>query len=317
MPKQRKIPHIDLEKSLMLRVEGEAGKYNSIPWDMLKKIGDSLQDLIKTIAKTDISNSEPIDLNNFNIELKDFYQGSAIPVFQLTPRVQAVVGDINKQRQTVSHSFSALMSIANSGNYLEIANRYATATVKGDISQKLYNFVSSFGNSPVEIVNKGTKGFKSVFKIQKFMPDAIGYLADKTDLIEIAPDISNETGVGRILIRKNKKRKSRKILELYRNKNAVLSYSPNVINFGKRQYVLNSPLLSRISTESNHFIIENEMLGIVAGGRTEDEAELDFAREFDHIYTRYNELNDDELSSRLLRIKVILNSIVKEVKSIS
>ncbi|SHN27513.1 hypothetical protein [Chitinophaga sp. CF418] len=104
-----------------------------------------------------------------------------------------------------------------------------------------------------------------------------------------------------------------KVVELNKNQSIMSSYSPNKIISGQRTYLLYSPLSSKLSQEDEYFMIENEMLGIVATGRTEAEAAQDFAQEFDFIYQRYNELSDTEMSERIKRIKVLLNTIVKEV----
>jgi hypothetical protein len=117
-------------------------------------------------------------------------------------------------------------------------------------------------------------------------------------------------------IQKKSKSKMVKIIEITKNKTAMLPYSPGTIVSEQRIYTLYTPLVSKLSQEDKHFIIENEMLGIVASGRTEDEAESDFAREFDFIYQRYNQLIDNEMTVRVKRIKTILNSIVKEVNLI-
>jgi hypothetical protein len=104
-----------------------------------------------------------------------------------------------------------------------------------------------------------------------------------------------------------------KVVNFNQNQPAMLSYSPNMIVSGQRTYLLYSPLSSTLSQDDKYFMIENEMLGIVATGRTEADAEQGFAREFDFIYQRYNELSDGQMSERIKRIKTVLNTIVKEV----
>ncbi|MCF6405425.1 hypothetical protein L3C95_21145 [Chitinophaga filiformis] len=104
-----------------------------------------------------------------------------------------------------------------------------------------------------------------------------------------------------------------KVIESNKNQPVMSSYSPHVIISEQRTYSLYSPLSSQLSQEDKHFLIENEMLGIVASGRTQAEAEQDFAQEFDFIYQRYNELSDAQMSGRIKRIKTLLNTIVKEV----
>lgn len=104
-----------------------------------------------------------------------------------------------------------------------------------------------------------------------------------------------------------------KVVNVNQNQSAMLLYSPDRIVTGQRTYLLHSPLSSKLSQEDKYFLIENEMLGIVATGRTEAEARQEFAQEFDFIYQRYNELSDGQMSARIKRIKPVLNTIVKEV----
>lgn len=107
--------------------------------------------------------------------------------------------------------------------------------------------------------------------------------------------------------------KTTEIVEIYMNKSAMLSYSPDTIVSSQRIYSLYAALPSNLSQEDKYVMIENEMLGIVATGKTEEEAEQDFAHEFDFIYQRYNQLTDDQMTERIKHIKTLLNTIVKEV----
>jgi hypothetical protein len=110
--------------------------------------------------------------------------------------------------------------------------------------------------------------------------------------------------------------KTTEIVEIHMNKSAMLSYSPDTIVSSQRIYSLYSTLPSKLSQEDKYVMIENEMLGIVATGKTEEEAEQNFAHEFDFIYQRYNQLTDDQMTERIKRIKTLLNTIVKEVTEI-
>lgn len=103
------------------------------------------------------------------------------------------------------------------------------------------------------------------------------------------------------------------IIKLNQNKQSMLSYSTGLIVSDQRAYSLHSPLLSQLSKQDGFFLIENEKLGIVATGATELEAQQEFARKFDFIYQQYNSLSDEQLTLRVKGIKVILNTIVKEI----
>ncbi|SHN43795.1 hypothetical protein [Chitinophaga sp. CF418] len=98
-----------------------------------------------------------------------------------------------------------------------------------------------------------------------------------------------------------------------RKRKKVYLFSPRVINGKDRQYVFNFPLLSIMSKENGHYVIENSMLSIFGVGRTRTEAMRDFAEVFDDVYRWYGELQDEALTPKMLRIKTMLNSTVRGV----
>ena len=75
---------VDLTKGLNLRVEGEIGKFNTLPIEYLVKLVENLQKFLQDIAKHQLEVDGAIDLNNFKVELSGFKIGSAIPEFIFT-----------------------------------------------------------------------------------------------------------------------------------------------------------------------------------------------------------------------------------------
>ena len=65
--------------------------------------------------------------------------------------------------------------------------------------------------------------------------------------------------------------------------------------------------------EEDYFIIQSEMLDIIGTGETKEAAELSFKQEFYYIYNLYNDTENGKLSKRLIKIKTILDNIVKQV----
>lgn len=98
------------------------------------------------------------------------------------------------------------------------------------------------------------------------------------------------------------------------NKSISLSYAPNIIELETKKYILNFPLRCNLEHEDDYYIITCEMLDIIGTGLTQEDAEINFNQEFDFIYTRYHELNDENLSNRILNIKKILQIAVKSVE---
>ena len=92
-----------------------------------------------------------------------------------------------------------------------------------------------------------------------------------------------------------------------------MTYAPTEIDFNNKKYILNFPLRCLFGKEEDYFIIQSEMLDIIGTGETKEDAELSFKQEFDYIFTEYNSLSDDKLSKRLVKIKNLLNNIVKQV----
>ncbi len=305
---------IDLNKGISFQIEGELGKFHTLPVETLVKIAENLQDLLITIAKSDVDSKEPIHLENFKVELSGFRHGSAVPEFVFTPRIQTSIGNIAKQRKVVNQRFEKLMGLSNKSEYLKISDMYPDAMRRNEIVDKLYDFTNSFGNAPTAIVDiEKNKTIKPIYKIKRLKPEVKKLLI--TEIVELEGPVTEEFGVAKIKLTTNKKGTTKKkIEELYRKSDTTLSYSPDVIVFNDKAYVLNFPLRSSLEKDNDYYVIHNEMLDIIGTGETEDDAEKNFAEEFDFIYKRYNELNDDQLSDKLNRIKVFLNHLVKSVE---
>lgn len=88
----------------------------------------------------------------------------------------------------------------------------------------------------------------------------------------------------------------------------------NSIECGIKKYILNFPLRCNFEHEDGYYTIAYEMLDIIGTGLTEEDAKLNFNQEFDFIYNRYNELNDENMSNKILNIKKILQIAVKSVE---
>lgn len=107
---------------------------------------------------------------------------------------------------------------------------------------------------------------------------------------------------------------SNKIEEIYTNKS--LSYDPEMLLVGNLIYTFKYPLRCKFEKEDGFYTIQSEILEIIGTGQTEDEAELNFAQEFDYIYQRYNELEEKKLSEKLKFTKSVLNHLVLKVENI-
>lgn len=302
---------LDLEKGVSLKIEGELGKNQTLSVDSLIKIAQSLQDLIMSIAQYDLPTNEAIDLANFKIELTDYSKGSSIPTFALTPNPTLITtSNVFHQREEVSKKLTSLLHISDVGSYYDLKALYPEPVKRNQLVEKLYNFNNSFKNSPVSIYEKGNK--KNIYKIQKFKS------AIKKDLLteikQREEEKTIEEGLARVRIfKKGEKTTKTKVQEVILSTNHSLSYSPSIININNRQYILKYPLRCLFEKEDDYYLIEHEALDIVGTGLTQDEAEKNFNEEFDFLHVRLNQLNNEQLSERLIVIKTMINNYVKEI----
>jgi hypothetical protein len=278
----------------------------------LIKIAESLQELVMSIAKYDLPANEAIDLNNFKLELTDFQKGSAIPSFVLTQRVQPVITDYQNQREEVTKKLNSLFEISDKGSYTDLRDLYPEHFKRNEIVEKLYDFTSSFKNSPVSIYEKGNINEDS----EKYSPKKFKASTKKSLIVEVKEvkkEKSEEKAFARIKVTKSGGKTTNRIEEVISTAKHSLSYSPEIININKKQYILNFPLRCLFEKEDDYYVINNEQLDIIGTGLTQDDAEQNFNEEFDYLYNRLNSLQDNQLNKRLLRIKNVLNSFVKQV----
>lgn len=311
---------LDLNKGVYLCIEGELGKYNSIPIDNLIKFAQDFQNLLFSLARYNLPTEEPIDLNNFKIELTDFKAGkSALPQFAFTKRVEETLSStLTKHRNTVSERFDKLMDISDQGDYYQLRDIYPEPFKRNIIIENLYSFTNDFDTSPVSFVDyiPEKREYKTYYKINRFKP------AVKHELVaEISePEFfiaETDSGYAKVKLTKTKKGEERsRITQLYKQKNVSLNYAPDVIVVQDKKYILKFPIRCFFEKEDNYYIIQSEMLDIIGTGKTPDDAESNFSQEFDFIYKRYNELPDEKLSDHLRLVKTIMNQIVDTIEKI-
>jgi hypothetical protein len=310
---------IDFDKGVSLHIEGELGRYNTLPIDTLIDIAKSLQDLLRSIAISEITESSAIDLSLFNIELSNFEKGSAIPTFVFSRHAnQNIIGnDIQKQKNIVNQNFEELIFITQSADFEQIKTKYPDAVRRNNIVDTLHKFTNSFKNSPTKIADieqmpsESNSTIKPIYEIKKISEQT----KEKLKIQIIAPqhEPKEEFKVGKIRETTSSLGKIKtKVIESF-SKGISMSYAPSEIDFDGKKYILNFPLRCLFEKEENYFIIQSEMLDIIGTGETKEEAELSFKQEFDYIYNLYNETENEKLSKRLIKIKTILDNIVKQV----
>jgi hypothetical protein len=304
---------VDLTKGFNLRVEGEIGKYNTLPIEQLVKLAENLQKLLQDIAKHQLEVEGAIDLNNFKVELSGFNIGSAIPEFIFTPRIKAVTsGDVISQRKFVNDKFESYLKIAHKGDYSEIKKMIPQAVTRNIIVEDIYDFTTTFGNSPVSVVNVKKGKIIPIYKINKFRSEVKDKLVTK---ISESLDIKEEyEAVAKIKVIKKGNKTKNSIKDVLDTKYGELAYPFEKITYGNKSYILSFPLRCKMEKEDNYYVIQFEMLDIVGTGKTIDDAVLSFSEEFHFVYERYNELPNKKLSERVNKIKILINSLVDKIE---
>lgn len=308
---------IDLTKGVYVQIGGELGKYNSIPVDTLIRFAQDLQKLVQDIAKYDLPSDELIDINNFRLELTDFKKGSAVPQFAFTQRKQETLGNnLQEHRDKVNERFEELLEISNEGKYSRLRLLYPEPLKRNIFVENLYSLSRDFGNSPVCFIEYGkdNEQFTPIYKLNRFKSET-----KKELLAEIKPEellvAEENTAYAKVRLTSTQKGKlSKRIMQLYRQKDISLNYAPEVINVNDRNYLLKFPLRCHFEMEDDYYVIHSEMLDIIGTGKTEDDAEKSFSEEFDYLYKRLNELPEEKLSAHFNMVKSFINQMIDRIE---
>lgn len=301
---------LDLSKGIYLKIEGELGKFKTLPISSLVKIATKLEELILNIARYDIESDEAIDLDNFKIELSGFYPGCAVPEFIYTPRLQYTTSDVVRQRKKVNDRFKDLIEIASQGNYLQLKEFYPDPLRRNTFTETLYEFVNSPGRSPMSFAKKENQHFEPVFKLHHFKKEVKEKLL--ADIKEPANVLEEpQTFYAKMKSFKDSSGKTRnKTIKQIHSEDASLAFSPKDIKYEDRVFKLHTPLHCKVDIEDGYYVIQNDQLGIVGTGDTFEGAIESFSEEFDFIVNHYRKLDENQMSPRIKRAKDILQIIL-------
>ena len=228
------------QETINLQVSGEVGRYNSLPVDYLVEIAKNLQTFLQTLAKVNVSEGSTLDLNNFKIELTGFKAGSAVPQFSFTPRRKLTInGNVENQRELVRQKFDELVEASGKGDYEKVKVLYPDAYRRNEVVNELYDFVNSFGGSPVKVVNVSQKEGKDkiipLYNIRPFakeVRDRLVMTVVESKELETSKEISFKKV---ITTYKGDKKVNSKTIEEYSDKQASLSVSYTHLDVYKRQ----------------------------------------------------------------------------------
>ncbi|MCC5918146.1 MAG: hypothetical protein JJU02_12575 [Cryomorphaceae bacterium] len=304
---------IDLKKGISLKIEGELGKHQTLSIDKLIEISKSLQELVFSVIRNELEVEKGINLDNFKLELSDFSGGSAIPTFVLPHHKQQSIHPVETQTKDLETKLEEAFQIMHSGNYGQLKEKYPDFIRRNEMVNSIYNLSNSFNNSPVYIgeYDRETNKFKENFKAKKFRTSVKNSLIIKVDNEN---STSEESAFAEIkLITRGNKATRKQITSIISKDNHSLSYSPNEIQINNRHYIFNFPLRCLYKFEDNVHFIQNEMLDLIGTGDNENDAENSFKEEFDYLYNRLQDLEKNQLTKRMNKIKAAFEFIIKSV----
>jgi hypothetical protein len=306
---------VDLTKGISIQVEGEAGKYHTLRVEDLIEIARNLEKLVLAIAKSDIDTGEAVDWDNFRIELAGFSAGSAVTTWVPTPRIQMPLADLDKQRAVVSERFEQVMKVADKGHYTDLKKLYPDAVRRNEVVGALYAFRNSVPDAPMALVElpkkKGAKP-KKLYAIKPFRREVRELLITK--VVEKKKSGKESIAVARVKLLSDATGHvvSTKRLEVFKQENTTVAWSPPVIVHDGRAYVLRHPLTCVVEREDKVYAITNHLLGIIGTGA--NMAEASFSEEFDFIYRRYVDMPDKKLAPHLVEVKRLLKHLVTDIE---
>lgn len=304
---------IDLEKGINIQIKGELGQYETLPIENLIKIATSLQDLLYSIAKVNLAEDKPIDLNAFKIELAGFEKGSSVPnfVYSHRPEYRSSFNNV-ENRSIVTTKLEDLFEISNSGDYYKLLDLYPEPIKRTEIANNLYTFAQGFGRSPVNIVDKVDGLFTPIYKINKFKSAVRDAIVVQLPVCE--EEIQTDSAIASIRITRTGKRQNKKIMNVYPQDKFSIEYAPSIIVSGDNRYVLKYPLRCLFEKENDYYVIHSEVLDLIATGETQEEAMKAFGDEFSYLFELLNKLSESQLTRHNSLIKSNINQIVKEVE---
>ena len=256
---------IDLQKDLYLQVQGHAAESHTLPWDVLRQLGDRLQELVVAIARYDLEGDSVKDLPEIKMEFTGFYPGSAVPAFSLHKPESPTLFYKEDSAKTISATFSEIMSYVDKGNYQAIANMYATEEVKNDIVSKVYQFTNATGNAPVQVVRKKTKGegFTKVYTIRKLSKEIYDKLITKSTKISVVVNDLETDAIAKIKLSRSPSGRVKKTTqEIYTDKEGVLSLKLMSVETTNTKYSLSAPIYVQVNKVSKGYLIENEQFDL-------------------------------------------------------
>lgn len=310
--------NISLEKGIKLQVGGEFGEKQNLSVDILSALSLSLQKLIHVIAVYESKAVSIIDPDLYKIELYEYRPQKSVLSFRylLDPKIKGEEGS-KKIKGEVDAHLTMLFRISQEGAFEKLKATYPEEKTRNEIVKPLKEFLSATGNTPMNIVEYGGgRNIKPLFELKKLENPVFKELVTHTK----APERDRKKGEMKLayvsISDEKADEQSFEVQEVFSSEKHSIAYSPDVIESPSARYFLKYPLRCKMENDGGNILIESELLGLVGMGADLESSEKDFGENFDYAYFRYNQLDDNKLSSRLRFVKNLLNEIVIKVETI-
>ena len=273
-----------------------------------------MENLITTLAEnSQMFSKSTITKKDIKLDFSGFYDGSAVPAFKIADTPILMTETAAQLKRDVIGEFDLIMRDVDQRDYSSIRDRYNDPKACNEVIKKVFHFTNSGNGHPLNIVKRDGQRFKDVYRVRTMSKKALNRLL-KPQNIEVEPEESR--AIARMIITKNKDGKvTQKPSEIYKDEKAVLSFKLDHIDYLDRHYSFYAPVLFHIYKEGSGYIIENEQLDLYASAATESDAKINLYGQFDDSYQRFEELKNEQLGKRLLRVKQYMNNIVKSVNT--
>ncbi len=296
----------DLNKGIYIKLDGELGKYHSIPIGKLVEIAQSFQELITGLAKIKVDQNE-FDAENFVIELCDLKKGSVAPAFKFSERATtlSIVGDHKEQRLVVNEELNKILSVANTGDYGKLKVIYKNTEIRNKIVPVIYDFVQVFGDTPVKIGSFKRNKFVSGKKLVKFKDDAY------TKLVGAKPKSNRKKAVYEEVagvVQIDRSTGKTKVKKYFEKDQSSLSYTIEKLPLDGLNKFFTFPLTVPVTIdEDKKYLIECPPLNIYVVADDMETAQRDFKDDFAYVYGKIFNTSDDELGHEMKIAKKFLH----------
>src|SRR5690606_36696698 len=125
----------------------------TLPWQVLRDVGDKLQKLVRVLAENASRDSEFIP-EHFDLEFTGFYKGSSVPAFAFSKCSQLGIVSDSHVKKKVSEDFTFVIYKLSSAKLDEIAEPFESIVVINLLIQTVSAFSYSAGQFTLSVAKR-------------------------------------------------------------------------------------------------------------------------------------------------------------------